>query len=465
MYKVDFKKPISIHFIGIGGISMSGIAELMNSRGFSITGSDAKHSDVTAHLESLGIKIFYGHNASNISETTSLVVYTAAVKPDNCELAAAVEAGIPTLDRASFLGQLMTEYDDAVAVAGTHGKTTTTSMLSLMLIEGGLDPTITVGGILDSISGNIRLGGSEHFVMEACEYTDSFLKFYPVHEIILNIEADHLDYFKDINHIRSSFRKFAEKVPAGGNLVVSCDIPDYKELFKSLDANITVFGIEDSPNTSNADYIARNIKYDEFGCAGFDLYRRDELLGHLALKVIGRHNIENAIAAVTMALRLGVSFEAIARTLSTFHGAGRRFEFKGVVNGVTIIDEYAHHPTEITNSLTAAQRYPHKTLWCIFQPHTYTRSKMLFDDFIKSLSLADKIILADIYAAREKNTGEISSKDFADALISRYGKEAYYFPTFDEIINFVGTNCSEGDLLITMGAGDVVKIGDLLTNK
>ena len=469
MYKIDFNHPVHIHFIGIGGISMSGLAELLHTKGFKVSGSDAKSSKITSHLSRLGILVSIGQRASNITDDIDVAVFTAAVKPENEEYQAVLAHNIPLLDRAELLGQIMLHYEDAIGIAGTHGKTTTTSMLSLMMIEGGCDPTVSVGGILDNIEGNIRIGQSEHFVVESCEYTNSFLKFNPVNEIILNIEADHLDFFKDIHDVRRSFRAFAEKIPAHGNLIINASIPDYEELVDGLSCNVITFSVvsKETPNEEamqNSNYVACNISYNEIGCGIYDLYQDGKYLDQITLGVIGVHNISNSVAAIALANTLGVSIEAIKKALINFTGTERRFEYKGEVGGVKIFDDYAHHPTEIAATLSAAKRYPHNELWCIFQPHTYTRTKSLLGDFAEALSHADKIVLADIYAAREKNPGDISSQHLLEK-IKELGKEAYYFPSFDEIENFLLQNCTNGDLLITMGAGDIVNIGESLLGK
>lgn len=462
MYQIDFNKPVHVHFIGIGGSSMSGLAELLHTRGFTVTGSDSSRSPACDKLEALGIHVEYGQRASNITPGISLVVYTAAVKPDNFEYIAAQEAGIPMMDRAEFLGQLMKQYKDAISVAGTHGKTTTSSMLSMILLEAGLDPTISLGAVLEPIHSSSRTGHSDHFVVESCEYTNSFLKFYPRHEIVLNIEAEHLDFFKDIDDIRRSFRLFMEKLDFGSNLVIQGDIRDLDTLTAGLPAKITTYGIANG--NSSYDYSAANISYDANGCGSYDLMHGDTRVAHITLSVVGIHNISNSVAAAAMADLLGVPVTAITTALCRFGGAKRRFEKKGELAGITIIDDYAHHPTEIRATLNAAKNYPHKTIWCVFQPHTYSRTKALLNDFADALSLADQIVLADIFPSREKDPGDISSRDVA-AKLHDLGKRAYYFPSFDEIENFLLSNCTNGDLLITMGAGDIVKVGESLLGK
>ena len=459
MYEVDFSKPIHIHFIGIGGISMSGLAEILLKESFTISGSDAKESDLTRHLTSLGAQVFYGQKAENILPGTDLVVYTAAIHPDNPEFAAAKAAGVPMLTRAELLGQIMRNYDTPIAVSGTHGKTTTTSMLSHILMAADCDPTISVGGILPSIGGNIRVGHSETFLTEACEYTNSFLSFFPKIGIILNMDADHLDFFKDLADIRHSFKLFAERVPAQGAVVINGDIENYQEIIEAVKGKVITFG-----HSRGNDYSAGDIQYDNYAHPSFDLYIGGEKKERLTLGVAGEHNVYNALAAIAVSLENGISMDAIRAGLAHFTGTNRRFEKKGEVNGFTIIDDYAHHPHEIEATLKTAQNYPHKTLWCIFQPHTYTRTKAFLPQFAEALSLADKVILADIYAARETDTLGISSEDIVK-LLKEKGKEAWYLPTFDEIEKFVMEHCTQGDLLITMGAGDVVNVGENLLAK
>lgn len=458
MYHVDFKNPIHVYFIGIGGISMSGLAEILLSEGFRVSGSDWNRSPLTELLESQGAHINYGkpQKAENITDDIELVVYTAAVHNDNPEFAEVLRQNIPSLTRAEFLGQLMRNYKTPVAVSGTHGKTTTTSMISEILLHAEADPTLSIGGILKSIHGNIRVGKSGLFVTEACEYTNSFLSFFPKIGIILNIEEDHLDFFRDIHDIRASFRKFAELIPVDGTLIINAEIDRYREITEGLDCRIITFGLH-----AGADYYPTDITYDEFADASFRLNRFGQQSESVTLGVPGEHNILNSLAALALSDLLGISPAKTDEALRTFHGTERRFEYKGVVNGITLIDDYAHHPTEITATLKAAQNYPHKTLWCVFQPHTYTRTKAFLDDFGHSLSLADKVILADIYAARETDTLGISSADIQKR-IQKEGKECYYFHSFKEIEEFILKNCINGDLLITMGAGDVVNIGENL---
>ncbi len=457
MYKINFGQPIHIHFIGIGGISMSGLAEILLEEGFTISGSDAKESPLTDKLASEGVQISYPQSAANITPGIDAVVYTAAIHEDNPEFAAAKNTGLPMLSRAELLGQIMDNYANSVAVSGTHGKTTTTSMLSQVLLAADSDPTISVGGILKAIHGNIRVGHSDVFLTEACEYTNSFLNFHPKYSLILNIEEDHLDFFKDLADIRHSFRRFAENTAEGGTIIINGAIADYEEIVKDLPVSVVTYGL-----TEACDYYPSDITFDEKGCATYTAMHQGRALTSVKLNIPGMHNVSNSLAVIAAALSLKIELSTITSGISQFTGTDRRFELKGMYkDGVTVIDDYAHHPTEIAATLTAAQNYPHKRIICVFQPHTYTRTKAFLKDFAKALSLADVIVLADIYAARETDTLGISSKNIEDDL-KALGKEAYYFPSFDEIENFLQKKCMNGDLLITMGAGDVVKIGENL---
>ena len=463
MYQIDFNNPVRIHFIGIGGISMSGLARLLASRGFTVSGSDWHESDLTKELETLGIRVAIGQRAENITKEIDLVVYTAAVHSDNEEFCAAQAANIPLMPRSVLLGQIMKQYPHSVGIAGTHGKTT--SILSVLLLAGELDPTITVGGVLDVIGGNLRIGSSDYFVAEACEYTNTFLSLYPTDVIVLNVEEDHLDFFKDINDIRASFAKYVELVPAHGTAYVNSEIEDYASLFAGASCQVASYGILEgelslenlsSPYT----YAAANVIYDNHGCGSFDFIAKGKFLGRVQMGLIGRHNVSNALPAIALALKYGVSMETIIGALPSFTGTRRRFEFKGTLGGITIYDDYAHHPTEIRATLSSAKCGQKRTV-TVFQPHTYTRTKALLSEFAEALSLSDVVVLAKIYAARELDTLGVSSKTLADE-ISKKGKEVYCFDTFDEIENFLLQFCSEGDLLITMGAGDIVKVGENL---
>lgn len=457
MYKIDFNKPVKIHFIGIGGISMSGLAQVLMSAGFKISGSDAHESELTAKLASDGADIMYGQRKGNIADDVEAVVYTAAIHSDNPEYIEAVERGLPMLSRAELLGELMLNYKTAIAVSGTHGKTSTTAMLSEILINADTDPTISVGGILPSIGGNIRIGKSDCFVTEACEYTNSFLAFFPTMELILNIGEDHLDFFKDIDDIRHSFKAFAQKLDKNGTLIINGDIERTDELTSELECRVVTFGKENS----SFDYYAGDISYDKLARPAFTLYHGDEQLFTAALNVPGEHNVINATAAAVAALLCGVAVQDVKKGLEAYKGVNRRFQYKGEIGKVMIVDDYAHHPDEIRATLTAAKNTGASKVWCVFQPHTYTRTKALLKEFAETLCLADEIILAKIYPARETDSLGVSSADLADE-INKRGKKAVYFESFDEIENYILQNCVQGEMLITMGAGDIVKLGESL---
>lgn len=467
MYEIDFNNspdsaqtPKTAYFIGIGGISMSGFAELLQTKGFTVKGSDRTCTKITRHLEELGIKVLYGQKSENITPDIDFVVYTAAISEDNPEFVRAKELGLPMMERGSLVGQVMKNYSTAIAISGTHGKTSTTSIASHIMLEADMDPTISVGGILPAIQSNIRVGNSRHFIAEACEYTNSFLKFFPTIGIILNIEAEHLDFFKDLNDIRNSFRRFAELLPENGTLIINADIENVSEITDGLSCRVLTY----SPDNQNADFSATDISFDEMGCGSFTLVHKGNKLEHYKLNVVGKHNISNTLACLALSSVLEISSEIIQRGLMKYNGTQRRFEYKGECNGATVIDDYAHHPTEIRATLSSAQNYPHKTLWVAFQPHTYSRTKDFFHDFSDALSLADKVVLADIYAAREKDPGDISSADLADE-ITKSGKEAIYIGDLKEIQKFFEKNLVNGDLLITMGAGNIVEVGEALINQ
>ncbi len=459
MYKLDFDHPSSIYFVGIGGISMCCLAELLADAGFRVSGSDRAPSPLTHVLESKGIKVFYGQRAENMTDPIDCVVFTSAILPDNPEYIAAHEKQLPCLTRGQLMGQIMKNYQMPVAVSGTHGKTTTTSMISEILLQADLDPTLSIGGILKDIGSNMRIGKSGYFVTEACEYTNSFLDFFPRIGIILNIEADHLDFFRDLDDIRNSFRKFAELLPENGCLIINGQIENPDEITHNLKCPVVTFGPDD-----NSDYHPADIHYNSLGCPTFTLYGPGNRERQFTLQVPGEHNIYNAMAAVALADRLSIDSGITVRALGAYRGTDRRFEYKGSIGGVTVIDDYAHHPTEIAATLKAAANYPHKRLWCVFQPHTYSRTKAFLKELAQALTLADKVVLTDIYAARENDDLGISSEDLLREVQS-LGQECHYFSTFDETENFLLENCINGDMLITMGAGDVMKIGENLLGR
>ena len=443
-----------IYFIGIGGISMSGLAEILASRGHQVSGTDVKETAVTKHLQSLGIHINFEHRAENITDDITRVVYTAAIHDDNPELRAAHEKGIRIMDRAHLLGQIMDEYHDSVAVSGTHGKTTTTSMVSEILLAAEKDPTITVGGILPTIGSNLRIGNSPYFVAEACEYFDSFLQFNPFIAIILNVESDHLDYFKTLENIRRSFHAFAQRVPDKGLLVISEKIDHVEELTDGLTCHVETFGLGEKAN-----WRAENIVHEADGRNSFDIYHNSAFFTTIHLHIPGEHNITNALAAIAASAFLGAAPEDCVKGLHHYTGTERRFQLKGKKDGITVIDDYAHHPTEIKAALAAAQNVQHNTTWCVFQPHTFSRTRFLFDEFGEAFGDADEIIIADIFAARETDDGTVSAAQLADR-IAQTGKSARYVGDFAAIEAYLREHCKSGDLLMTVGAGDVYKIGE-----
>lgn len=455
MYKINFDKPSHVHFIGIGGISMSGLAAILLKEGFAVSGSDSHESELTDRLQAAGARIAYQQAAENITDGIDVVVYTAAIHPSNPEYAAAVAKKIPLLTRAQLLGQMMKNYKIPICVSGTHGKTTTTSMAAHILMAADMDPTISVGGILPLIKGNYRIGSNDTFLMEACEYTNSFLSFFPKISIILDIDADHLDFFKDLDDIRHSFRKFAELLPDDGVLIINADDPACKMITKGLTCKIITYSM-----SNKGEYTADLVTYDKRGNASFRALYKGNPIGNFSLQVPGQHNVSNALAAIALARELGIDAATIENGFESFHGTNRRFEYKGKMKcGATVIDDYAHHPTEIKATLHTAERVPHETIWCVFQPHTYTRTKALLPQFAEALSIADHVVLADIYAARELDIYGVSSRDL-QAEIQKLGTDCDYFPSFEEIEDFLRANVKDGDLVITMGAGNIVQVGE-----
>ena len=459
MYIVDFQKPIHVHMIGIGGISMSGLAEILLQRHFKVSGSDMQRSKLTDHLKANGASIMIGQKADNISDDIDLVVYTAAIHEDNPEFAEVKRRGIPLMSRAELLGQIMANFSRSIAVAGTHGKTTTTSMLTHILLQAGTDPTISIGGMLDRIKGNIRVGGSDVFLTEACEYTNSFLSLHPLFSIILNVEEDHLDFFKDLDDIKHSFRTFASQTAEDGLIIINGDMDCTDEILEGIQRRHVCFGL----NPEN-DYSASELSFDETGNASYRLLVHGQDQGEISLCVKGRHNIMNSLAAIACSQAIGLSLETIKEGLLSFGGTHRRFEFKGSLGNVAIVDDYAHHPTETEATLTAAADYPHGDLWVVFQPHTYTRTKAFLHAFARVLTMADHVVIAEIYAAREPDTGLVSSAELAD-LIREAGTDVYYIKTFREIEDFLRDRLKGRDLLITMGAGNVVEVGEDLLKR
>ena len=458
--EINYNAPKHIYFIGIGGISMSGLATIMLKAGFKVSGSDPTESELTRSLEREGAVIYYDQTTHHIEDDVDLVVYTAAIKKENPEYIYMNEKGFENMSRAEFLGLLMKNYKTPIAVSGTHGKTTTTSMLSEILLEADTDPTLSVGGVLESIGTNTRAGGDDYFLFEACEYTDSFLHFFPKISIILNVEEDHLDYFKDIDAIRCSFNRFAKINPETGLLVINGEIPAIEKVLDGVKCPVITYGSSDE-----YDVYADNITFDDNAHPTYTYHdKRSGESFDVTLAVTGIHNVYNSLAAIAVARYLDITPETIGAALKKCSGSKRRFEHRGSFNGVEVIDDYAHHPTEIKATLEAAGKIKHKDLWCVFQPHTYTRTKAFLHEFAEALSAADHVVLAPVYPAREKDIYGCNSQNLYEE-IQKTGTDCYYLKTFEDILSHLYKNCINGDLLITLGAGDVVKIADKLTSK
>jgi len=465
-----FRDRITVHFIGIGGISMSGLAEILKNRGYNVTGSDIRESDITRKLVSMGIKVSVPHTGEYV-EDADLVVYTAAVREDNPEMIISRKLNIPAIDRATLLGRIMKGYNCNISVSGTHGKTTTTSMISMILMEAGKNPTIHVGGELNFIGGTTRLGGNEYFVMEADEYSQSFHKFFPFIAVILNMEFDHPDVYRDIEDIKDSFLKFAKLVPENGYIVANAEDENTACILSEAKCNKVTFGFSKENNFS-----AANIEYDQYGYPSYDLLENGVKRQRIRLNVPGRHNVLNSLAAIAVSSIVGCNDNDIKKALENFTGTRRRFEFKGSVNGIKVFDDYAHHPSEVRATLRAAANFSRNGIWCVFQPHTYTRTKYLMDDFASSFDNVERLIVMDIYAAREKDTGDVNSKMLVDRINNLAGKDgrnvssphnakAIYMKSFEEAVTYLWDNVLPGEIIITMGAGNVYKIGEMFLAK
>lgn len=450
---------MKIHFIGIGGISMSALAEICINKGYQVSGSDMNESYLLDKLRNQGAKIFIGHSKEHISDDVDMVIYTAAVHEDNPEMIATKEKNKLTMNRAAFLGQIMREYKNSIAVSGTHGKTSTTSMLSTIFEYADLDPTILVGGNLSVIGGNVKIGNSDHFITEACEYVDSFLNFNPKISIVLNIEEDHLDYFSGIDEIKASFNKFGKLLPKNGYFIINGDDENTKDILYDVKATIVKYGT----NPSN-DAVISNIEFDENGYGMFNLSFNGKDLGRFELSVPGIHNIYNASAAVLASYVSDIDLEVIRKNIKSYNGVGRRFEVKGSYNGALVVDDYAHHPTELKATLSAAKKLKKSTLWCIFQPHTYTRTKSLLNEFAEAFYSADKVIITDIYAARENDPGGIHSKDLVEKLYQNH-VDATYISNFEDITEYLRKHVQNNDLVITAGAGPIFKVAEALVEE
>lgn len=454
----DLPSGAVIHFIGVGGISMSGMAQVALTKGFKVTGSDRTESAITDKLAAHGAVIHIGHRAENV-HGAELVVHTAAVHEDNPEMREARRLGIHLIDRAEFLGAVMKEYSHAVGVSGTHGKTTTTGMLAHALMYADMDPTISIGGELDLIDGNIRCGHGDCFVTEACEYTNSFLKFFPTIALITNIEEDHLDFFSGIEEIRQSFRKFAELTRGKGSVVAMWDDENVRKALDGAEGlDIITYGMSGS-----SDYYPADIEY-KAGFPSYDVMHKGKKVCRLELNVPGEHNVLNSLAAVAVCALMGIEPETAARGIETFKGTHRRFERRGTVNEAIVIDDYAHHPTEIKATLKAAKAFPHSRIITVFQPHTYSRTRTLWDEFVQAFDDTDELILTHIYAAREVFDGVTKPENLAAEIRAR-GVNAVYIEEFDDIVKKIQSEARKGDIIFTMGAGDVTEIGYKIVEK
>lgn len=457
---VDLSKYHKIHCLGIGGIGLSAVAMILAEQGYDVSGTDIRESEVTEALVSAGITVYYEHNPGHI-DACDAIIYSAAVSSENPEYIRAIELGIPIFSRAQVLGMLMDSYKNSIAICGTHGKTTVTSMTSLILRNAEFKPTILVGGNLPEIHGNVEIGANEYFVTEACEYMDSFLELKPNVGVILNIDSDHLDYFKDIDHIANSFRRFADQIPRDGVLIAYGDNPFVKEILKDRNNKLS-YGYSE-----NNDFYADNIIFDSQGFPSFDICRQGKKISHIYLSVPGEHNVLNAMAAFVTALFLKVDIPTIETTLHEFSGTNRRFDFIGTTSsGAKVVDDYAHHPTEIKATINAALNVEHNKLWLTFQPHTYTRTKALFDEFVDAFAGVDVLVLADIYAAREQDIYNVSSQKLAEAIKSKHPETmVYYGQSFEDISGLFDKFAGSDDLVITMGAGDIYKVSEMLVSE
>lgn len=441
----NYLKPgCHVHLVGIGGVSMRPLGLVLKGMGMVVTGSDMSASASTEELVAMGIPVVIGHQAESI-QGADCIIRTAAAHNDNPEIAAARAAGIPVFERAQAWGQIMKSYENAICISGTHGKTTTTSMVTHIMMEAQKDPTVMIGGYLPLLHAGHRVGNGDTIILESCEYCDSFLNFFPTLAVVLNIEADHLDYFKDLADIEKSFHKFAE-ISKGG-ILANGDDANTVDAMRGL--RYTTFGLSEQ-NTIHV----RNITDDY---RSYDVICDGTYYCHLDLGVVGRHNAINALAAAGTAWMLGIPGEITSRGLASFHGAGRRMEFKGQFNGADIYDDYAHHPGELAATIDAVRTMNYQRMVLVFQPHTYTRTKALFSDFVRELCRADQVVLAEIYAARERNTIGISSKDLADQIPG-----AVFCETLPDVTAWLRENVRPGDVVLTVGAGDIYRAGEAL---
>ena len=448
-----------IHMLGIGGTSMSGIAIMLKSWGIFVTGSDANDSELVNELRENDISVTIGHDLESLRKS-DLIVYSAAISKDDIEMLEASRLNKLKMERSEFLGLITKAYPDTISVSGTHGKSTTTSMISMCFLEANLDPTVQVGAILKPLNGNYRVGKSDYFVLESCEYVESFLQFHPKTEIVLNIDNDHLDYFKNLDNIKLSFKKFVGLLPDDGLLVLNMDDENSNDLYKFTNAKTVTYALEDD----RANFIARNITFNDDGFPTFDVYRNRAFYKTFTLSVPGKHNVYNALATIATCHEYGIDKEIIKTALQKYTGAHRRFEYVGEINGAKIYDDYGHHPTEIQATYEAMKEKKFNRSWVIFQPHTYSRTAEHLINFAKSLNGFDNIIIADIYAARETNELGITSQNLVDE-INKIKKHAIFIKDFDEIAKYIRERVMPDDIIITLGAGPITNLGPKIIGK
>ena len=447
----DYMKPgTPVHLVGIGGVSMASLAEVLLSAGVAVSGSDWHESATVQRLRSLGIRVFTGPQKAENIEGTVCVIRTAAAHDDNPEIAAARAAGIPVFERAQAWGAIMQDYKNALCISGTHGKTTTTSMCTHIFMAAQADPTVMIGGTLPLLGADYRVGHGDTIILESCEYCNSFLSFFPTVAVILNVEADHLDFFKDLEDVEHSFRAFADRVPEGGMIVANCEDENTMHALRGETRPVLTFGVE------NGDVHAENMVFHQ-GLPSFDVVVRGEHYAFVELPVPGLHNVKNALAAAASAAALGLPGSAVEEGLKHFTLPGRRFEYKGEFNGAKVYDDYAHHPGELNSLLDGVRTLGYERIVCAFQPHTYTRTHELFDDFVTALCRPDVTILAEIFAARETNDLGISSKDLAERIPG-----AVFCPTLEDVTETLRSIARPGDLILTVGAGNIYTAGEAL---
>lgn len=448
MICLDDYKNKNVHFIAIGGHSMCGLAEILHNWGFAdVSGSDRADSDAIRRLEKMGIRISVGHSAENV-KNASLVVYSAAIPEDNIERKTAREMGIPCIDRGQMLGLISDKCQKCIGVSGTHGKTTTTSMVSEIFYRAKCEPTIHIGGVLPTIGSNIYTGNDEYFITEACEYVDSFLTLSPYIAIVLNIDSDHLDYFKTVENIYKSFMKFCEKVPDDGCVVGCYDDERTRRLLAETTKNTVSYGL-----SKEADFHAENITYNKFGYPSYDMYSKKGFFCHVELSVIGEVNVLNSMAAIISAYYCGLPIEEILSGIKAYTGAGRRFEYRGEYNGARIYNDYGHHPEEVAATIAATKPIEKNRLWLIYQPALFTRTKAQFDRLVECFKEADKTVLIDVYGDREPFDPTINSKMIVDKINEKYNNGTMYIPTMEECGAYLKTVLEPNDIVLIMGSG------------